>query len=84
MKNYSIDLKWSDEDQCFVATSKEFPGLSAFGGTRKEAVEEAEIAIQGFIEVYKEDGCKLPEAEVLQQYSGQIRVRMPKKDGLGK
>ena len=75
---YSIDTIWSDEDEGFIATCKEFPGLSAFGETRQEALEEAEIALEGFIEVFKEDGCPLPDPEVLQSYSGQTRLRMPK------
>lgn len=78
MFKYSISLVWSDEDDCYIATIPEFPGLSAFGDTPEEAAEEAKIAAEGFIEVYKEDGCKLPEPEKFSSYSGQIRVRMPK------
>ncbi len=78
MFKYSINLIWSDEDGCYVATIPEFPGLSAFGETPEEAVEEAKIAAEGFIEVYKEDGCELPEPEKLVPYSGQTRLRLPK------
>jgi predicted RNase H-like HicB family nuclease len=75
---YSINLAWSVEDDCYVATIPEFPGLSAFGDTPEEAAEEARIAAEGFIAVYEEDGCELPEPQVAQQFSGQIRLRMPK------
>jgi len=52
---HSISLAWSEEDSCYVATVAEFPGLSAFGESPKEAIEEAKIAIEGFLKVYKED-----------------------------
>ena len=50
---------WSDEDESYVATIPEFPGLSAFGDTPEEAAEEAKIAAEGFIQVFKEDGRTL-------------------------
>ena len=52
MKN----LVWSDEDDCYLATFSEFPGLITHGDTPEEAAAEAEIAAKGFIEIYKEDG----------------------------
>ena len=78
MFKYSINLTWSDEDNCYVATVSEFPGLSAFGDTPEEAVEEAKIAVEGFLKVYKEDGCPIPEPETLKPFSGQTRLRLPK------
>jgi len=78
MFKYSINLTWSDEDNCYVATVSEFPGLSAFGDTPEEAVEEAKIAVEGFLKVYKEDGCPIPEPEMLKPFSGQTRLRLPK------
>ncbi len=78
MFKYSINLTWSDEDNCYVATVSEFPGLSAFGDTPEEAVEEAKIAVEGFLKVYEEDGCPIPEPEILKPFSGQTRLRLPK------
>ena len=78
MFKYSINLTWSDEDNCYVATVSEFPGLSAFGDTPEEAVEEAKIAVEGFLKIYKEDGCPIPEPEILKPFSGQTRLRLPK------
>ncbi|MBW2370747.1 MAG: type II toxin-antitoxin system HicB family antitoxin [Deltaproteobacteria bacterium] len=78
MAEYSISVNWSEEDGCFVALIPEFPNLSAFGETRAEAIAEAEVALGGFVEVYKEEGYKLPKANHLQSDSGQIRLRMPK------
>jgi len=78
MFKYSINLIWSDEDNCYVATISEFPGLSAFGDTPEEAVEEAKIALKGFLKVYEEDGCTIPEPKILKPFSGQTRLRLPK------
>lgn len=78
MFNYSINLAWSDEDNCYVATVSEFPGVSAFGDTPEEAGEEARIAVKGFLKVYEEDGCPIPEPEILKPFSGQTRLRLPK------
>ena len=78
MDKYSINVAWSDEDDCFVAKVPEFPGLSAFGDTKAEAMSEAEIALSGFLKVYDEDGCPLPEPHKVKEFSGQIRIRIPK------
>lgn len=78
MFKYSINLIWSEEDDCYVSTVSEFPGLSAFGDTPEEAVEEAKIAVKGFLKVYEEDGCPIPESETLKPFSGQTRLRLPK------
>lgn len=78
MFKYSINLAWSREDECYVATVPEFPGLSAMGATPEEATEEAKIAVEGFIEIYNEDGVEIPEPETVKDYSGQTRLRLPK------
>lgn len=78
MFKYSINLIWSEEDDCYVSTVSELPGLSAFGDTPEEAVEEAKVAVKGFLKVYEEDGCPIPEPETLKTFSGQTRLRLPK------
>lgn len=78
MNNYSLKLMWSDEDEGFIATCPEFPGLSAFGETREEAMAEAVVAVEGFIQMYEGEGSQLPTPERVERYSGQFRVRLPK------
>jgi len=78
MNQYSINVVWSDEDNCFIATVPEFPGLSAFGDTKAEALKEAEIALCGFIEIHKEKKIELPTPQKVKEFSGQIRIRIPK------
>jgi len=78
MFRYSIKLAWSDEDGGYIATIPEFPNLSAFGKTPEKALQEARNAAKLFLEVLEEDGEKAPEPIKLPEYSGTIRLRMPK------
>jgi predicted RNase H-like HicB family nuclease len=78
MFKYSLQIKWSDEDNGYIATAPELPGLSAFGKTQEEAVSELKIAAEAYLETLKESGQALPVPEKLSPYSGQIRLRMPK------
>lgn len=78
MFKYSMNLAWSEDDSCYVATVAEFPGLSAFGESPEEAAKEAKTAVDGFLKVYEEDGDPVPEPNMLKPFSGQIRVRLPK------
>ena len=47
MTKYEIILYWSEEDEAFIAEVPELPGCAADGGTRQEALANAETAIQG-------------------------------------
>lgn len=60
---YTIQIFWSGEDEAFVAVCQEFPGLSAFGETREEALSEAQIALDLMIETYKSKNIPLPEPQ---------------------
>ena len=75
---YSVRVEWSEIDGEFKATCPAFPGLSAFGETREEAMEEANVALSMFIEDYQEEEDDLPAPQEAKQYSGQTRLRMPK------
>ena len=73
---YSTSVYWSDEDEGYIAVVPEFPGLSAFGETKGEAIREATDATDGFIETYKEQGKKLPEIRKIHTHSGNIKIRI--------
>jgi|GEM_PF-709861 len=75
---YSFNLRYSEDDEGYIAVSPEFPGLSAFGETPEEAIAEAKVALVLFIETYQEENKPLPEPNVAKEYSGQIRIRLPK------
>ena len=54
MLKYEIILYWSKEDQAFIAEVPELPGCSADGTTYQEAVANAEVVIQEWIETARE------------------------------
>ena len=78
MEKYSISIAWSDEDQAYIATVPEFRNLSVFGSTYEEALKEAEIVLEGYIESFKSENTPLPEPNKVSEYSGQTRLRMPR------
>jgi predicted RNase H-like HicB family nuclease len=78
MDQYSMICQWSDEDEGYIALVPELKGLSAFGETQAEAIKELEIAKELYLRVFEEDGCKLPEPKTLPEFSGQLRIRIPK------
>ena len=49
MPKYGFDIFWSDEDKGYIATCPDFPGLSAFGETEEDALQEAKIAMKLFL-----------------------------------
>ena len=75
---YSAHVQWSDLDNEFVATSPEFPGLSALGASADEAVSALTEAIEVAVDALRADGEPIPEPRLLAPYSGQFRVRVPR------
>ena len=60
MPKYEIIIYWSQEDQAFIAEVPELPGCAADGKTRQEALLNAEVVIQEWIETAKELGRPIP------------------------
>jgi len=61
MNKYEVIIYWSDEDEAFVAEVPELPGCMADGPTYQEALSNAEVVIQEWIETAKELGRPIPE-----------------------
>ena len=78
MDTYSCRLLWSDEDGGYIATSPEFPDLSAFGATAAEAVSELEALLDDAAGAYRDSGWPLPLPLRVREYSGQLRLRLPR------
>ncbi|WP_319406134.1 toxin-antitoxin system HicB family antitoxin [uncultured Desulfosarcina sp.] len=78
MDQYSIICQWSDEDEGYIAIVPELKGLSAFGETASEAIKELEVAKELYLKVFEEDGCDIPDPKKLPEFSGQLRIRLPK------
>lgn len=78
MDEYSVDIAWSDEDGGYIALVPELEGLSAFGQTPEEALQELQIAKELYLETCEERGLELPPPCKRTQYSGQFRLRLPR------
>lgn len=59
--DYSVLIMWSKEDEAFLAQVLELSGCVADGATREEALANAVIAAQNWIETAKEIGREIPE-----------------------
>jgi len=62
MNNYEIIVYWSFEDNAFVAEVPELAGCMADGQTYIEAVQNAEIVIDEWIETAHQMGRSIPSA----------------------
>ena len=61
MNKYEMIIYWSQEDEAFVVEVPELAGCMADGATRIEALQNAEIVINEWIETAKELGRPIPE-----------------------
>lgn len=79
MKNYKVEIFWSAKDSAWIATVPAFDGLAVVADTRREALEEAETAIETYLLIYQEDGIPIPPEDYLpSEFSGQVRLRLSK------
>ncbi len=63
MNKYEIIIFWSDEDKSYIADVPELPGCMADGKTYQEAISNAEIIINEWIETAKELDREIPLAK---------------------
>ncbi|PIU83305.1 MAG: hypothetical protein COS68_04760 [Elusimicrobia bacterium CG06_land_8_20_14_3_00_38_11] len=61
MGRYEIIIYWSKEDEAFIAEVPELPGCMADGKTYEEAVKNAKLIINEWIETAKKIGREIPE-----------------------
>ncbi len=65
MGDYAINVFWSDEDDCYIASVPDLEGCTAFGDTPEAAVREVETAKRLWLSVAAEDGDEIPEPRYL-------------------
>ena len=78
MSHYSIKVFWSEQDDMFVAACPALGNISALADTAPKAVAELEQVIELALETYAAEGWPVPEPDVLEEYSGQFRLRLPR------
>jgi predicted RNase H-like HicB family nuclease len=60
MKDYHINIFYSDEDGGYIADIPDLVACSAFGATPEEALKQVEIAKSAWIEAAKHAGKPIP------------------------
>lgn len=58
---YEVIIYWSEEDQAYVAEVPELPGCMADGETYQDAIKNAEIVIQEWIETAQKLRRPIPQ-----------------------
>jgi len=58
---YEMIIYWSEPDGTYIAEVPELPGCMADGSTYAEAVANAEIVIDQWIDTAREQGRPIPE-----------------------
>jgi antitoxin HicB len=75
---YSILVRWSDEDKCYVVFLPEWEGLvnqpCTDGKTHKQAAKHGRQVLEMMIDMYQRDGKPLPQANI---YSSENDVAKP-------
>jgi predicted RNase H-like HicB family nuclease len=61
MSKCEVIIYWSNDDNAFVAEVPELAGCMADGATYQEALANAEVVIQEWIETASELGRAIPE-----------------------
>jgi len=61
MKDYHINIFYSEEDEAYIADIPDFEMCSAFGETPEEALKQVLIAKQAIIETMREKGLTIPK-----------------------
>lgn len=75
---FSVNL-YLDDDNEWLAHLIELPGVSAFGSTADEALQQLKIAWEAVKESYREHGEPIPIAPSQKKYSGHFNVRVGKR-----
>jgi len=60
MFKYELIIYWSNEDDCYICEIPELPGCMADGQTYQEALKNAEVIIQEWLETAESIGHNIP------------------------
>lgn len=61
MKDYHINIFYSEADEGYIADIPDLPLCSAFGDTPEQALHEVEIAKTAWLEAAQAEGKPVPE-----------------------
>jgi len=75
---YPITVCYHLEDEGYIATVPNLPGCSAFGSTEEEAVREAKVAAELWLDTAKNENRTIPSPTLSADYSGKFVLRVPR------
>jgi predicted RNase H-like HicB family nuclease len=58
---YHINVFWSDEDRCWIADVPDLKTCAAHGDSPEKAVAEVLVAMEGWLDVARQQGGPIPE-----------------------
>lgn len=61
MRDYHINVFWSEEDDCYIADIPDLKHCSAHGTTPEEALREVLVAKEAWLAARREYGDPIPE-----------------------
>jgi predicted RNase H-like HicB family nuclease len=61
VKDYHINIFYSEEDEGYIADIPDLAACSAYGATPEEALREVSIAKQAWLESARSEGKPIPE-----------------------
>lgn len=74
---YPVEVRWSQEDDAFLAEVYDLPGCMADGPTEAKAIEAAHQAAELWLEVARNQGRAIPPSSANEPASGKFVLRMP-------
>lgn len=63
MKDYHINIFYSEDDQGYIADIPDLKSCSAFGETPEQALEEVLLAKKSWLESARSNGKPIPDPE---------------------
>ncbi|WP_018296647.1 type II toxin-antitoxin system HicB family antitoxin [Corynebacterium lubricantis] len=75
---YTYEVRWSENDQEFIATILEFPSLSWLAEDKQDAISGAQSLVEEVVRDMIANNEKVPSPLGQREFSGRFNVRLPK------
>lgn len=64
LKDLTVQIEWDDETQSWVTCIPELNGISTFGATQEEALQQTRDLVIGYLDSMEERGLQLPVSRI--------------------
>lgn len=75
-------IRWSEEDQIYIATLPEFDDAATHGETYEKAAKQGRLLIESFIMWHEQDGNPLPEPRMFDTQAWLERTETSATEGI--